>query len=122
MGTRPRAPTQRPKKSSAPPVFGGDALNDEGLNDEGQNLDGTRNEPPLLTDEVGVGEERGAEITRSTLRQRDFGLSVSREERIAIEAYWRAERRGFEPGHELDDWLDAERTVDDDEGSAPGTG
>lgn len=29
--------------------------------------------------------------------------------RIAELAYYKAERRGFEPGHELDDWLEAER-------------
>ena len=27
-------------------------------------------------------------------------------------AYWRAERRGFEPGFELEDWLAAENEVD----------
>lgn len=36
----------------------------------------------------------------------------SRQELIAAEAYCRAEQRGFAPGCELDDWLDAERTVD----------
>ena len=30
---------------------------------------------------------------------------------IAERAYYRAERRGFTPGHELDDWLAAEREV-----------
>lgn len=35
-----------------------------------------------------------------------------RDARIAELAYLRAERRGFEPGHELEDWLDAEREVD----------
>ncbi len=36
----------------------------------------------------------------------------SREERIAISAYWRAAQRQFAPGGELDDWLAAEREVD----------
>jgi Protein of unknown function (DUF2934) len=27
---------------------------------------------------------------------------------IALAAYWRAERRGFAPGHEIEDWLAAE--------------
>lgn len=31
---------------------------------------------------------------------------------IAKEAYFRAERRRFEPGHELEDWLAAESEVD----------
>jgi Protein of unknown function (DUF2934) len=35
---------------------------------------------------------------------------VTREQ-ISLAAYYCAERRGFEPGHELDDWLDAERVL-----------
>jgi hypothetical protein len=31
---------------------------------------------------------------------------------IAESAYLRAERRGFAPGHEVDDWSAAEREVD----------
>jgi hypothetical protein len=31
---------------------------------------------------------------------------------IAQAAYYRAERRGFDPGHEADDWLAAESEVD----------
>jgi hypothetical protein len=31
---------------------------------------------------------------------------------IAASAYYRAERRGFLPGYELADWLEAEREVD----------
>jgi len=35
-----------------------------------------------------------------------------RERRIREAAYLRAERRGFAPGHEVEDWLDAEQEVD----------
>lgn len=35
-----------------------------------------------------------------------------RDERIAARAYQLAAERGFEPGHELDDWLTAEREID----------
>jgi len=35
-----------------------------------------------------------------------------RHDLIAMAAYLRAERRGFEPGHELQDWLAAEAEVD----------
>jgi hypothetical protein len=61
-----------------------------------------------------VGEvSNDPEITRSNLQQRELpSLSDSREARIAERAYWRAERRGFEPGHELEDWLHAEREID----------
>ena len=35
-----------------------------------------------------------------------------RRELVAAEAYFRAERRGFAPGHELEDWVAAEAAVD----------
>jgi hypothetical protein len=37
--------------------------------------------------------------------------AVSRETLVAEIAYSLAERRGFEPGHELEDWLAAEAEV-----------
>ena len=110
MSTRPRAPTPRPKKSASPPL-GGSSLDDEGA----------RNAPPVLTDAVDEEREdetrfdRGpaAEITEATLERREIpSFSESREARIAEAAYWRAERRGFVPGRELDDWLDAEKEID----------
>jgi hypothetical protein len=53
------------------------------------------------------------QITDSKLEQRDIpSFSESREARIAEAAYWRAERRGFAPGQEVDDWLNAERDID----------
>jgi hypothetical protein len=33
------------------------------------------------------------------------------QERVALAAYFIAEKRGFEPGHELDDWLVAEAQI-----------
>jgi hypothetical protein len=39
-------------------------------------------------------------------------LDNGREERIRLAAYFRAERRGFISGAELDDWLAAEAEVD----------
>jgi len=36
----------------------------------------------------------------------------SRHELIAELAYFRALKRGFEPGHELEDWLAAEAEID----------
>lgn len=35
-----------------------------------------------------------------------------RRNRIAVEAYYLAERRGFRPGGELEDWLEAEKRID----------
>ncbi len=37
---------------------------------------------------------------------------ADRHRMTAEAAYYRAERRGFSPGHELDDWLWAEHEVD----------
>jgi hypothetical protein len=39
-------------------------------------------------------------------------LSPEDRERIAARAYEFAERRGFAPGHELEDWLQAEREIE----------
>ena len=33
---------------------------------------------------------------------------------VAEAAYYLAEHRGFEPGHELEDWLEAERQIKDE--------
>lgn len=55
------------------------------------------------------------EVTATQLERREIpSFSESREARIAEAAYWRAERRGFTAGQELDDWLAAEKEVDDD--------
>jgi hypothetical protein len=39
--------------------------------------------------------------------------ATGRRERIAELAYRKAERRGFEPGNELADWLEAEAELDE---------
>jgi len=44
-----------------------------------------------------------------------FSQFVGPEQRAALiaeAAFYRAEKRGFEPGHEVDDWLAAESEVD----------
>jgi len=40
--------------------------------------------------------------------------AAERHQRICDLAYRRAEQRGFAPGAEIDDWLEAEREVDAD--------
>jgi hypothetical protein len=37
--------------------------------------------------------------------------AAERRDMVAIAAYFLAERRGFEPGHDVDDWLTAELHV-----------
>ena len=44
--------------------------------------------------------------------QGNVGLPEEREYMIAEAAYYRAERRGFAPGNEMEDWLQAETEID----------
>lgn len=39
-------------------------------------------------------------------------VEEDRLSRIALAAYYRAEARGYAPGHEMQDWLDAETEID----------
>jgi hypothetical protein len=56
-------------------------------------------------------------IPRKTARKADAATSapedsaLDRSRRIAEAAYFIAERRGFAPGAELDDWLQAESEI-----------
>lgn len=109
MASRSSGSSPRPKKSSTrtlPPVTT--------VTNEEQTLPDADAVDNRAADGV-VGEVRSedVQITKSNLQQRDLpSLSDSREARIAERAYWRAERRGFAPGHELEDWLHAEREID----------
>ena len=49
--------------------------------------------------------------TASTKRKRRDGAQPDFDQMVRVEAWLRAERRGFSPGGELDDWLQAERDV-----------
>lgn len=51
---------------------------------------------------------------RASASPQQVSPEKTREELIAEAAYLRAASRGFEPGHELDDWLAAEQRVDAD--------
>ena len=42
----------------------------------------------------------------------DFSSTEERLRKIQELAYLKAEKRHFEPGHELEDWLEAEKEVD----------
>ena len=50
--------------------------------------------------------------------QSDAARDAARRAMVAEAAYFRAAHRGFESGHELDDWLAAERDIDGVLGSA----
>jgi len=105
-GTTPRS--KKPSTRTLPPVTT--------VTNEEQTLADPEAVDSRAADGV-VGEVKhddDLQITQSNLQQRELpSLSENREARIAERAYWRAERRGFEPGHELEDWLHAEREIDD---------
>ena len=113
MASRSSGTTPRSKKSSTrtlPPVT-------TVSNEEQKHADPEAVDDRAADGVVGEAATHDVEITRSTLQQRELpSLSESREARIAEAAYWRSERRGFEPGHELDDWLNAEREIDGEPG------
>jgi hypothetical protein len=65
---------------------------------------------------VSVPKSVATPVASRPLEARDAAVEpaplISREQRISLEAYLRAERRGFTPGHEEEDWLAAERLID----------
>jgi Protein of unknown function (DUF2934) len=82
---------------------------DETPTDRGKRV--PREIAPLMDDSSDSGEVGGLPARQVTPQERHA--------RIAEIAYRNAEKRGFTPGGELDDWLRAEREVDSEE-SAPG--
>lgn len=59
------------------------------------------------------------ELTEATVLQVlespafDFGINPELRQRlVATEAYLIAEKRGFAPGHDLDDWIAAEAAIE----------
>lgn len=86
----------------------------KGVN-SGQTRPRSRTKPVADVDDYGAADKDNSTI------QKDNGGEPAdseplpyptREEKIAIIAYYKAERRGFATSGELDDWLEAEREVD----------
>jgi hypothetical protein len=67
-------------------------------------------EPASRTD--APARERAPARTRPASQRRVQVSADARHAMIAEAAYLRAERRGFAPGHETEDWLAAELEVD----------
>jgi hypothetical protein len=63
----------------------------------------------LKTEEFPVQEET-ISLADCEASEEDACLP-DRDARIAELAYYKAESRGFEPGYEMEDWLDAEREL-----------
>lgn len=78
-----------------------------------QTPDGPLDARPLSTSIDGAAgdEPVSASLPDVTLSGKPQPLA-DREARIAQAAYRRAEQRGFYPGHEVEDWLAAEKEID----------
>lgn len=57
------------------------------------------------------GSRKQAKASDLKAAQAGAGAPADRHRLIALAAYFRAEARGFVPGHELEDWLAAEREI-----------
>ena len=85
----------------------------------------TNGEPPAVTASTALSAENGkgtaveAAVPQNTTRKpsivrsevRPNVVPINLEDEIRRLAYLMSERRGFEPGHEAEDWLAAEREV-----------
>jgi len=71
-------------------------------------------EPPRLEPAPPADARRAAAVPkpRKPAAARAAVTPEARRAMIAQNAYLRAERRGFEPGHETEDWFAAEEEVD----------
>ena len=68
-------------------------------------------EKPLSRSEAEAAWLRGS-VRVSPARTTTVPLRAERDQRIREAAYFNAERRGFAPGHELEDWLVAEAVLE----------
>jgi hypothetical protein len=64
-----------------------------------------------MTTAISTPQKKTKTATKKTTHSESKGASAKKDDLndyIAAAAYFKAESRGFEPGHELDDWLEAE--------------
>lgn len=83
----------------------------------------TGSESALLPPTAKATAARVPVAPRASLTEARLNLAGEDRRRLIAEAaYFRAERRGFQPGQELEDWLAAEIEIDallgDDDGRA----
>ena len=93
-----RRPAKSPRPSSAPPVRAS-----------------TSDAPLSSIAPAGSGAGAAAEAAPPFLAEPPAVSPLSANERfrrISVSAYYKAEQRGFEPGHMWEDWLAAEQEVD----------
>ena len=69
---------------------------------------------PVPTSSSARGARKSAtKQSRTAAAKTDSKIDVEKRHALIAEAaYLRSERRGFEPGHEVEDWLAAEAEID----------
>jgi hypothetical protein len=74
--------------------------------------------PPVTSAPNATVQERAeasAQVSAVPMPQADSDIVIASEARIRMieeAAYYRAEKRGFVPGQEVDDWVKAEAEID----------
>jgi hypothetical protein len=75
----------------------------------------SRNSRKSTTGKTAPGKPDKTQPTNVAAQRTPGAKLIDAERRralIAESAYFRAERRGFEPGHEAEDWVAAEQEID----------
>ena len=56
----------------------------------------------------------GSELQDEVEKDRASSMAIgARQAAVRLRAYYRAEGRGFLPGHEVEDWISAEKEVEE---------
>ena len=75
-----------------------------------------KSKPPATSEPLKGSAASGSEALAKAKAKKELDDASQRDDerrrRIEESAYYRAERRGFAPGHEEEDWLEAEKEVD----------
>ena len=71
----------------------------------------SRTKPGSEETSTGEGKNASAKRTRAVSVEQLVAVSDEFRAMVAQAAYYRAEARGFEPGHEESDWLEAEDEI-----------
>lgn len=62
--------------------------------------------------------QKSTKSTRTRSKKQPVVATDQRERMIAEAAYYRAEQRQFAPGNEMQDWLEAEKEINNDQPAA----
>jgi hypothetical protein len=113
MATRQRARSQR--KSSSTAGVSGDQIAGTTASESNERVDDSQVLRAAFDTTPFEEGEAASTASADTPKVNFIGEQLvykDRYERIAEAAYLRAEQRGFEPGHEIEDWLAAEKEID----------